>query len=819
MPYNEMLRCATQLTRRQLLHHFTTLRATTTQAHSSNPLDSSNYINLLEACIRSKSLAQAKTIHQHLIKTKTHIESRSLLLDKLARLYLTCNQLDVARRVFDEIPQPNAILCNLFIRAYAWNGPFERAIQFYYAMLESGVEPTKYTYPFVLKACSALQALQVGEDIHRHAKRLGLDSDVYVCTALIDLYAKCGEVVAAESVFDGMLCKDVVAWNAMIAGFSLHGLYDDTVRLVVRMQGAGTTPNASTIVAVLPAVAQANALSQGKAIHGYSLRRRFSDDVVLSTALLDMYAKCQCMVYSRRIFDAMSVRNEVCWSAMIGAYVGCDSMRETMSLFDEMVVKDMRKVTRVTLGSILRACTKLIDLSGGRRVHCYAIKSGFELSTMVGNTILSMYAKCGIIDDAFRLFDIMEPKDTVSYGAIISGCVQNGYAKEALLIFHQMQLSGIDPDLATMAGVLPACSHLAALQHGACGHGYSIVRGFVNDTSICNALIDMYSKCGKIHIGRQVFDRMLKRDTISWNAMIVGYGIHGLGIKAISQIHSMQAAGMKPDDVTFIGLLSACSHSGLVTEGKHWFSAMTRDFSIIPRMEHYICMVDLLARTGLLAEAYNFIQDMPFEADVQVWSALLAACRVHNDIELGEEVSRKIQGLGSEGTGNLVLLSNMYSSVGRWDDAAHVRIKQKDQGLKKSPGCSWVEINGVIHGFLGGDQSHPESAQIHEKLEELLVDMKGMGYCAENSLVLQDVEEEEKERILLYHSEKLAIAYGILHLSPWKPIFVTKNLRVCGDCHAAIKFISLVTKREISIRDVSRFHHFSDGNCSCADFW
>lgn len=801
------------VSRPQVIDQFISVRAITTHGLGCN------YTNLVEACIRSKSLAQGKIIHQHVIKNSSQIEGRSLLLEKVARLYITCNEVEVARRVFDEIPQPNVILWNLLIRAYAWHGPFERSIELYYGMLESGVKPTKFTYPFVLKACSALQALEVGKEIHQHAKGLGLDSDVYVCTALIDLYAKCGDLVAAHSVFRGMLYKDVVAWNAMIAGFALHGLYDDTARLLVQMQRARTAPNASTIVAVLPTVAQANALSQGKTIHGYSIIRNFSNDVVLSTALLDMYAKCRCIAYARRIFDAMNVRNEVCWSAMIGAYVVCDSMREAMALFDEMVLEDITNMTRVTLGSILRACTKLTDLSRGRRVHCYAIKAGFDVNTMVGNTILSMYAKCGIIDDAFRFFDKMDPKDSVSYGAIISGCVQNGYAKEALQIFQHMQLSGTDPDLATMTGVLPACSHLAALQHGACGHGYSIVHGFVTDTSICNALIDMYSKCGKINIGRQVFDRMLKRDTISWNAMIVGYGIHGLGKEAISLFHNMQAAAIKPDDVTFIGLLSACSHSGLVAEGKHWFTAMTQDFSITPRMEHYICMVDLLARAGLLAEARSFIQKMPFEADVRVWSALLASCRVHNNIELGEEVSKKVQGLGPEGTGNLVLLSNIYSSVGRWDDAADVRIKQKDQGLKKSPGCSWVEVNGVIHGFVGGDQSHPESAHIHEKLEELLVDMKRMGYCAENSFVLQDVEEEEKERILLYHSEKLAIAYGLLSLSPGKPILVTKNLRVCGDCHAAIKFISLVTKREITVRDVSRFHHFSDGICSCADFW
>ncbi|KAF3438168.1 hypothetical protein FNV43_RR20924 [Rhamnella rubrinervis] len=718
--------------------------------HQSSAHQASSLFPLLEACHRSKSIYEAKKIHQYLLTNNTHIEERWQLFEKLAQVYIACDLVGLARRVFDEIPKPSVILWNLMIRAYAWNGPFQEAIDLYHGMLNAGVRPTKFTFPFVLKACSGLQDVEVGQEIHEQK---------------------------------------------------------------------GTCPNSSTIVAVLPTVAQANALSQGKAIHGYSVRRNFCNDVVLGTGLLDMYAKCQCISYARRIFDILDVRNEICWSAMIGAYVMCDSMRDALALFVEMVCKSGMKPTPVTLGSILRASAKLNDLSIGRQVHCYAIKSGFELDTMVGNTLLSMYAKCGNIDNAARFFAKMMSKDTVSYSAIISGCVQNGYAEEGLLKFHQMQLSGIEPDVPTMVSVLPACSHLAARQHGACAHGYSIVHGFAIDSLISNALIDMYSKCGNLNFARKVFDMMYVRDIISWNAMIVGYGIHGLGVEALSLFNYMNAAGIKPDDVTFIGLLSACSHSGLVTEGKHWFYAMSQNFNIIPRMEHYICMADLLGRAGLLDEAHIFIQRMPFEADVRVWGSLLAACRIHNNIELGEEVSKKIQGLGPEGTGNFVLLSNIYSAVGKWDDAANVRIMQKNQGFKKSPGCSWVEVNGVIHGFVGGDQSHPQSTQIHEKLEELLVGMKRLGYHAESGFVLQDVEEEEKERILLYHSEKLAIAFGILSLSPRKPILVTKNLRVCGDCHAAIKLISLVTKRRITVRDTSRFHHFTDGICNCGDFW
>ncbi|XP_061364097.1 pentatricopeptide repeat-containing protein At3g16610 [Gastrolobium bilobum] len=763
------------------------------------------------AQVESKS--QEKIIHQHVIKNNTHI------LDKLARFYVTRNEIELARRVFDQIPKPSVVLRNMMIRAYAWAGPFHQAIYLYHHMLQHRVTPTKFTFPFVLKACSALQAIQVGREIHDHARTLGLEMDVYVSTALLDMYAKCGDLFEAQALFNSMSHRDIVAWNAMIAGFSFHALHNQTMHLVIQMQQAGICPNSSTIVSVLPTVGHANALRQGKAIHAYSVRKIFSDNVVVGTGLLDMYAKCHHLSYARKIFNSMNQKNEICWSAMIGGYVICDSMKDALALYDDMVLIYRLNPTPVTLASILRACAKLTDLNKGKNLHCYMIKSGMNLDTTVGNSLISMYAKCGIMDDAVGFFDEIITKDTVSYSAIISGCVQNGYAEKALLIFRQMQLSGTDPDLATMIGLLPACSHLAALQHGACCHGYSVVRGFTTDTSICNAIIDMYSKCGKINISREIFGRMHERDIVSWNTIIIGYGIHGLCIEALSLFNELRASGLKPDDVTLIAVLSACSHSGLVTEGKYWFNAMRQDFNITPRMAHYICMVDLLARAGNLDEAYSFIQRMPFEPDVRVWGALLAACRTHKNIEMGEEVSKKIQLLGPEGTGNFVLMSNIYSSVGRWDDAAHIRSIQRNQGYKKSPGCSWVEISGVIHGFIGGDQSHPQSASINKKLQELLLQMKKLGYRADSSFVLHDVEEEEKEQILLYHGEKIAIAFGILNTNPCNPILVTKNLRICVDCHNAIKFMTLITKREITVRDASRFHHFKNGICNCWDFW
>lgn len=802
-----------------------------TSAHpfKTKPFDYFSYCcQFLEGCIASKSLNQGKIIHQNLLKyPQFHDKSNRdvvLLLDKLTKLFISCSKLELARRVFNSIPfaqrKSKVILWNQLIRGYAWEGPFRKAIDLYYEMVKFGVQPTKYTYPFVVKACAALQDVQTGMEIHEDAKRHGLGSDVYVCTALVDFYVKCGCLKEAREVFDEMLERDVVAWNAMISGYSSHGWYHDVIDLVVEMQEMGVYPNPSTVVTILPCLGEENKLIIGMAVHGFCLRRGFDGDVVVGTGILDMYGKCKRLVYAQRIFSAMSFKNEVTWSAMIGACATCDSAREGLELFERMRVEDGSCPSPVTLGIVIRGSAKLTDFSFGTKMHGYSIKLGTNSDMMVANTLVSMYSKCGMIDAAMDFFEEMDFKDSVSYSALISGCVQNGIAEAALQTFHKMQLSRVEPELATMMGLLPAFSHMAALRHGYCGHGYSIIRGFILDVSIANTLVDMYAKCGMINMARLVFDQMEKRDVVSWNAMIIGYGIHGLGTEAISLFQDMIDSGQRPDEVTFIGLLTACSHSGLVDEGKHWFRAMNQEFGIVPRLDHYLCIVDLLARGGLLGEAYKFIQQMSLEPDVRIWNALLSACKVYKNIELVEEVSNKIASLGPESPGNFVLLSNIYSSMGRWDDAAQIRVMQKGLGFKKSPGSSWIEVNGSVHAFVGGDQSHPQSAKINEKLLQLLSEMKELGYSAESDFVYQDVEEEEKEHILLYHSEKLAVVFGLLNLiDKKKPILVTKNLRVCCDCHAALKYITIITNRDITLRDTVRFHHFHNGTCSCGDFW
>ncbi|GAB2246166.1 hypothetical protein Droror1_Dr00001659 [Drosera rotundifolia] len=468
------------------------------------------YIQSLNACVASKSLRLGQEIHQHILKNSPIIED-SIILEKLTRLYLEFGKIRHARKLFDEIPGPGVIVWNSMIRAYAWRGPFEEAIDLYKRMIGSGVLPTKFTFPFVLKACSGLCDGDEGEKIHGRVVKAGLELDGFVATALVDLYAKCGDLDDASEVFCMMCWRDVVAWNAMIAGFSLQGHCDETMWLVKVMQKSGVNPNSSTVVSVLPMVALTGALNRGKEIHGYCVRRNFNADVTVGTGLLDMYGKCGGLSYARRVFERLMVANEVTWSAMIGAYAISEHMKEALELYDHVLVTCMKKPSPVILGGALRACAKLIDTSRGRRIHCQTLKLGYASDLIVGNTLLSMYAKCGALDDATKYFNEMNLKDTVSYGAIISGCVQNGNSRQALDFFRSMNSSGINPEIATMLGILPACSHLAAHLHGTCAHGNAIVRGFTGDTAICNALIDMYVKCGKVGIARQIFDTMSNR--------------------------------------------------------------------------------------------------------------------------------------------------------------------------------------------------------------------------------------------------------------------------------------------------------------------
>lgn len=510
-------------------------------------------------------------------------------------------------------------------------------------------------------------------------------------------------------------------------------------------------------------------------------------------------------------------------------------------------------INNTLLWAATTACGGLPALRQGKQAHCVAWKHGFYGEDLLLMTsLLHMYSKCSAVPDARRVFDEMPQRDVVASNAMISALCRSGFTSDAVQLFHNMphrdvgswnslisglaQVSqgrtglsffgkmrlegGAQPDAITLVSVLSMCSDLASMANGRQVHALAVKHGFELYIQVANATIDMYAKGGSMLDARLCFDHMPSKNVISWTSLIVGYGRQGLGLEALAAFEQMEREGVAPNQVTFLGILYACCHSGLVQQGWRCYNAMIHEYSIAPQMEHYTCMVDLLARAGHLAEAHSFIQRMPVEPDAKLLTAFLSSCCFHKDVELGRSTGQRLLDSRPQEAGAYILLSNFYGLVGDFVGVASVRRLMLERGIRKEKARTVIEINREIHSFESGDGSHPAIEDIKNYLEKLIETMKrACGYVPNTSMVVQDVDEVRKEEILLAHSEKLAIGFGLIRTPPGARIVVVKNLRVCVDCHVALAMISKLEGREIVARDGSRFHHFKDGACSCGDHW
>lgn len=560
------------------------------------------------------------------------------------------------------------------------------------------------------------------------------------------------------------------------------------------------------------------------------------------------------------------------WNTIIRALTESDDNNESddpleaLFLFTEMVSDGTVFPNRFTFPSVLKACAKTGKLLEGEQVHGLAVKFGFDKDEFVASNLVRMYVMCGAMEkaqfllnkmmiefenggnlvkdkkriegnivlwnvmidgyvrvgdlmSARELFDKMTQRSVISWNVMISGYAQNGYFKDAIEMFHLMQIGEVRPNYVTLVSVLPAISRLGALELGKWVHLYAERNEIVNDDVLGSALIDMYAKCGSIEKAIQVFDRISNPNTITWSAIIGGLAMHGRAKEALDYFSRMERAGVTPSDVVYIGVLSACSHAGLVEEGRSFFNHMVNVVGFEPRLEHYGCMVDLLGRAGLLKEAEEFILNMPIKPDDVIWKALLGACKMHRNIEVGDRVAGILMNMVPSDSGAYVALSNIYASSRDWESVARVRLKMKEMDVRKDPGCSWIELDGIVHEFLVEDDSHPRAKEIHSMLQEIAERMRLAGYKPDTTQVLLNIDDEEKESTLYYHSERIAVAFGLISTTPGTPLCIVKNLRVCQDCHSSIKLISKIYQRQIIVRDRKRFHHFENGSCSCMDYW
>ncbi|CAI0555721.1 unnamed protein product [Linum tenue] len=617
---------------------------------------------------------------------------------------------------------------------------------------------------------------------------------------------------------------NVHAWNSLIADLARSGDSLESLRAFSSMRKLNLIPNRSTFPCAIKACSALSDVRSGQQAHQQALVFGFEFDLFVSSALIDMYSKCGQLGDAKNLFDEIPQRNIVVWTSLINGYVQNEYPLRGLSLFKELLSRgdddDESSVDSFAMVSVLTACSRLSAEGMTEGLHGFVVKCGFDRDVGVGNTLLDAYAKGGSVGMSRKVFDGMTDRDTVSWNSMITVYAQSGLAREAFEAFSAMVKGGLTRyNAVTLSTLLLASAHCGSLRAGKCVHDQVIVMGLLDNVVVGTSVIDMYCKCGQVQMARKSFDVMEVKNVRSWTAMIAGYGMHGLAREALDVFYQMLGVGVRPNYITFISVLAACSHAGLVDEGRHWFNVMNHQFQVEPRLEHYSCMVDLLGRAGHLHEAYDLIKRMKVRSDFILWGSLLAACRIHKNLELAEISAQRLFELDPSNSGYYVLLSHIYADAGRWKDVERMRELMKDSGLVKTPGFSLIELNGRVHVFLVGDKEHPRHEDIYRYLEELGVKLQRAGYVPDMTSVPHDIDEEEKEVNLRGHSEKLAVAFGIMNSVPGAMIQVMKNLRVCGDCHTVIKLISKIVNREIIVRDSKRFHHFKDGFCSCGDYW
>ncbi|CAK7346275.1 unnamed protein product [Dovyalis caffra] len=788
--------------------------------------EANRFASLLQICCLQSPISYSlvRPVHAHMIASG--FQPCGHILNRLIDIYSKSSKLSYARHLFDEILQPDivarttlisaysaagnlrlarkifvetplslrdSVFYNAMITAYSHNHDGNSAIELFCDMQRDNFRPDNFTFTSVLGALALVAEKEKHcQQLHCAVVKSGTGFVTSVLNALISSYVKCAAspsarssslMAAARRLFDEMPNRDELSWTTIITG----------------------------------------------------------------------YVKNDDLDAAKEFLNGTCEKLGVAWNAIISGYAHRGLYLEAFEMFRKMNMLRIQ-LDEFTYTSIISVCANGGCFRLGKEVHSYFLKNmanpAPDISLPVNNALITFYWKCGKVDVAQEIFNKMPARDLVSWNVILSGYVnvgcmdeakcffnkmpeknllswiimisglaQSGFAEEGLKLFNQMKLQGFEPCDYAFAGAITSCSVLGSLEHGRQLHSQLVRYGHESSLSAGNALITMYARCGVVDAAHCLFINMPCVDAVSWNAMIAALGQHGQGIQAIELFEEMLKEGILPDRISFLTVISACSHAGLVKEGRRYFDSMYGNHGIIPDEDHYARVIDLLCRAGKFSEAKEVMESVPFEPGAPIWEALLAGCRIHGNIDLGIEAAERLFELKPQHDGTYVLLSNMYAVAGRWDDMAKVRKLMRDRGVKKEPGCSWIQVENKIHAFLVGDAKHPEVQQVYNYLDQLVLEMKKIGYVPDTKYVLHDTESDLKEHDLSTHSEKLAVAYGLMKLPHGATVRVFKNLRICGDCHNAFKFMSKVVGREIVVRDGKRFHHFRDGGCSCGDYW
>lgn len=547
----------------------------------------------------------------------------------------------------------------------------KKALQLFQHMQSNGVKPNAVTFINLIRVFNSPAALMKGKEIHSLIRSSGLESDPVLGNALISMYGKCGSLEEAHAMFNKMHPRDVISWNAILAAYAQQGCGKDAIELFKQVHREGMKPNKVTFVSILDACAGQTALGEGRLIHALLLENGIKCDIVLETALLNMYGKCASVEDAKHSFDKMATKNVVSWTAIISAYSQHGHITEALKVFGKMMISTVRP-NNVTFIAALDACTSPAVLAEGKLIHFAVVCSGVDSDSVVGNALLNMYSNCGQVDDAVKLFGMLPTCDVISWTAMIGAYAQHGHGKEAFQLFGKMQQGGTKPNSITFISILDTCATLSTLREGKLVHACVVEMGLTLDRDLGTALVNMYGKCGNLEEAYMMFLSFGDKDVVSWNVMLAAYAQHGYGKRALQLYCSMEENGMQPNAFTFISVINACSHAGLVEVGRQYFDSMKPKYGITATIEHYVCMVDLLGRAGQLEEGEKFIKQMPLAPTAMVWMSYLNACRLHGNLERGAQAAENVQKLEPRNLGAYVVLSNIYAALESRNDLLKV---------------------------------------------------------------------------------------------------------------------------------------------------
>ncbi|KAH7285914.1 hypothetical protein KP509_33G050800 [Ceratopteris richardii] len=779
----------------------------------------------LELCAVNHCLSAAKEIH--FLLTFSGFDSDAFIVCHLIRTYASLEDLGSAWKVFLKAHEPTHFSWSAIISAHANLGQESIALKLYNQMQVLKVGLDGHVFVAALKACTAAVDLHEGQTIHSHMIAHALNSNEFSGGFLINMYVTCSSLEEASIAFQVLPRKGVASWNALIAGYVNNGEDLRALEIFFIMQQEHTAssvsqlddgcedaakPDTITYLHVLKLCAHLGVIEEGHSVHADIVGRGLGTDLSVGNTLIDMYGKCGNIQDACTFFHALPAQDVVSWSVLISSHTQHGYSSEALELFKQMQAEHIQPDS-FTIVCTLKACSMQGAIDKGRKIHEHVVATGIESDIFIVSALIDMYSKCECCTDARSIFDQFQDSGLVTWNAMISGYVQFGDLQEALALYDQMCEEGILACQVTYLSVLKACSGLAALRKGLNVQSNIIRDGFEGDLCINTTLIDLYSQSGSLVDACRIFNTILEPDVVSWNALIAACAQHNASQLAFDSFHSMQQFGIIPNNATFVCILSVCSHAGLVKEGCSQFKLMRDYYCVSPSLEHYDSLIDIFGHGGCLEEAEDLLETLPFAPDLTEWTSLLSSCRMHADVSIGERSFDRFVSMNHANASAYALMSDIYAQAGRQVDADEVEKLRKYANAWKKPAKAFIEIETRIHEFSVGDESHPQIEDIYAKLRELRQRMSEGGYKARVDLVLND--EVDKLKSLCGHCEKLAIAFGLICTPSGTTIRVSKNLRVCADCHNASKVISKIEKREIIISDAFRCHHFKEGDCSC----